>query len=198
MKTDCCMPVWINRIHFYNAPSTFQRLMERMFGVQHFHTLLLYVNYVIVFSSSVEQHLERLDAGLSAITVCAWDFHSSCSIESPACRTRKMSNKKPQMTPGHQTVRKALTIWRYDLKQPLYWLMQIKEPLNFGNGCKLWRLRAVLSQESKGRCGLLPMLLSHLPIQREECLIMKLGFLALTCFMTGKFFDVWFGPVKTP
>uniref|UniRef100_A0A3B1JU25 Gypsy retrotransposon integrase-like protein 1 n=1 Tax=Astyanax mexicanus TaxID=7994 RepID=A0A3B1JU25_ASTMX len=43
-----------------NAPSTFQRLMERMFGDQRFQTLLLYLDDIIVFSSTVLQHLERL------------------------------------------------------------------------------------------------------------------------------------------
>ena len=37
-----------------NAPGTFQCLMERIFCDQHFQSLLLYLNDVIVFSSSFE------------------------------------------------------------------------------------------------------------------------------------------------
>ncbi|KAL2095353.1 hypothetical protein ACEWY4_010072 [Coilia grayii] len=44
-----------------NAPSTFQRLMERIFGDCRYQSVLLYLDDVIVFSSTVEQHLERLE-----------------------------------------------------------------------------------------------------------------------------------------
>jgi len=50
-----------------NAPSTFQRLMERIFGAQHCQSLLPYLDDVIVFSSSVAQHMERLDAVLEKL-----------------------------------------------------------------------------------------------------------------------------------
>lgn len=71
-KTAFCTPFGLyefNRMPFglCNAPSTFQRLMERMFGSQHFQTLLLYLDDVIVFSSSIDEHLERLDKVLSRL-----------------------------------------------------------------------------------------------------------------------------------
>uniref|UniRef100_A0A667Y9Z6 Gypsy retrotransposon integrase-like protein 1 n=1 Tax=Myripristis murdjan TaxID=586833 RepID=A0A667Y9Z6_9TELE len=50
-----------------NAPSTFQRLMERIFGDQHCQSLLLYLDDVVVFSSTVEEHLDRLDVVLSRL-----------------------------------------------------------------------------------------------------------------------------------
>lgn len=72
MKTAFCTPFGLfefNRMPFglCNAPSTFQRLMERMFGAQHFETLLLYLDDIIVFSASVDQHLERLDSVLARL-----------------------------------------------------------------------------------------------------------------------------------
>ena len=71
-KTAFCTPFGLfefNRMPFglCNAPSTFQRLMERIFGAQHFQTLLLYLDDVIVFSSSVDEHLERLELVLSRL-----------------------------------------------------------------------------------------------------------------------------------
>lgn len=71
-KTAFCTPFGLfefNRMPFglSNAPSTFQRLMERMFGSQHFQTLLLYLDDVIVFSCSMDQHLERLDKVLGRL-----------------------------------------------------------------------------------------------------------------------------------
>lgn len=44
-----------------NSPSTFQRYMERILGDKIFHTLLVYLDDVIVFSRTVEEHLDRLE-----------------------------------------------------------------------------------------------------------------------------------------
>lgn len=41
--------------------------MERMFGDQRCHSLLLYLDDVVVFSSSVEEHLSRLDLVLGRL-----------------------------------------------------------------------------------------------------------------------------------
>ncbi len=71
-KTAFCTPFGLfefNRMPFglCNAPGTFQRLMEHMFGSQHFQTLLLYLDDVIVFSGSIDQHLERLEMVLNRL-----------------------------------------------------------------------------------------------------------------------------------
>lgn len=47
-----------------NALSTCQRLMQRIFGDQQCHSLLLYLGDIVVFSSTVNQHLERLEVVL--------------------------------------------------------------------------------------------------------------------------------------
>lgn len=64
-KTAFCTPFGLfewNRMPFglCNAPSTFQRLMQRLFGDQQCQSLLLYLDDIVVFSSTVEQHVERL------------------------------------------------------------------------------------------------------------------------------------------
>lgn len=64
-KTAFCTPFGLfefNRMAFglCNAPGTFQRLMERMFGDCRYQSVLLYLDDVIVFSATVQQHLERL------------------------------------------------------------------------------------------------------------------------------------------
>lgn len=51
-----CLPYGLS-----NGPSTFQCLMERIFSDESFQSVLLYLDDVIVFSSTVEQHLERLE-----------------------------------------------------------------------------------------------------------------------------------------
>ncbi len=69
-KTAFCTPFGLyefNRMPFglCNAPGTFQQLMECILGNQWFQALLLYLDDVVVFSSTFEQHLQRLDLVLS-------------------------------------------------------------------------------------------------------------------------------------
>lgn len=71
-KTAFCTPFGLfewNRMPFglCNAPSTFQRLMQRIFGDQQCQSLLLYLDDIVVFSSTVEQHLERLEVVLGRL-----------------------------------------------------------------------------------------------------------------------------------
>ena len=71
-KTAFCTPFGLfefNRMPFglCNAPSTFQRLMQRMFGDQQGQSLLLYLDDIVIFSSSVFQHLQRLEVVLGRL-----------------------------------------------------------------------------------------------------------------------------------
>lgn len=71
-KTAFCTPFGLfewNRMPFglCNAPSTFQRLMERLFGDQQCQSLLLYLDDIVVFSSSVRQHLDRMEVVLQRL-----------------------------------------------------------------------------------------------------------------------------------
>ena len=70
-KTAFCTPFGLfefNRMAFglCNAPSTFPRLMERIFG-DHLQSLVLFLDDVVVFSTSVEQHLQRLELVLQRL-----------------------------------------------------------------------------------------------------------------------------------
>ena len=71
-KTAFCTPFGLfefERMPFglCNAPGTFQRLMERIFGDQSLQSVLLYLDDVIVFSTSIEQHVARLEMVLSRL-----------------------------------------------------------------------------------------------------------------------------------
>lgn len=71
-KTAFCTPFGLfewNRMPFglCNAPGTFQRLMQRLFGDQQCQTLLLYLDDIVIFSSTVAQHLERMDVVLGRL-----------------------------------------------------------------------------------------------------------------------------------
>ncbi|KAJ8006767.1 hypothetical protein DPEC_G00110630 [Dallia pectoralis] len=69
-KTAFCTPFGLyeyNQMPFglCNAPGTFQRLMERILGDERFQSLLLYLDHVVVFSSSFKQYLICLQLVLS-------------------------------------------------------------------------------------------------------------------------------------
>lgn len=71
-KTAFCTPFGLfewQRMPFglCNAPTTFQRSMERIFGDQQCQTLLLYLDDIVVFLSSVTQHLEWLELVLGRL-----------------------------------------------------------------------------------------------------------------------------------
>ena len=44
-----------------NSPATFQRLMQRCFGDEALQSLLIYLDDIIVYSASYEEHLQRLE-----------------------------------------------------------------------------------------------------------------------------------------
>ena len=50
-----------------NSPSTFQRIMEFIFGDMNLTELILYLDDVLVFSSTFEEHLHRLDKVLERL-----------------------------------------------------------------------------------------------------------------------------------
>lgn len=71
-KTAFCTPFGLFEYNWMpfglcNAPSTFQRLMERVFGDQRFQSLLLYLDDIVIFSSSFEQHLQSLEMVLERL-----------------------------------------------------------------------------------------------------------------------------------
>ncbi len=70
-KTAFCTPLGLFGFEsmpfgLCNAPGTFQRLMERIFGDQSLQSFLLYLDDIIVFSS-VEQHLQIFEVVLSQL-----------------------------------------------------------------------------------------------------------------------------------
>ena len=48
-----------------NAPATFQRLMERCMGELNLKECLIFLDDILIFSESFDEHLSRLDAVFS-------------------------------------------------------------------------------------------------------------------------------------
>ncbi len=51
-----------------NAPATFERLMEKVLSGLHWKTCLVYIDDIIVFGSTLDSHLQRLEEVLKRIT----------------------------------------------------------------------------------------------------------------------------------
>ena len=51
-----------------NAPATFERMMEKVLSGLHWETCLIYLDDIMVFGASFEQHLERLEEILNRIS----------------------------------------------------------------------------------------------------------------------------------
>ena len=51
-----------------NGPSTFQRLVQTMFRKELFNTILRYLDDVLVFSTTIQEHIERLDVVFTKLT----------------------------------------------------------------------------------------------------------------------------------
>ena len=58
-----------NRMAFglTNAPATFQRLMERCMGELNLKECLIYLDDILIFLESFDEHLSRLDAVFSLL-----------------------------------------------------------------------------------------------------------------------------------
>ena len=50
-----------------NAPATFQRLMERCMGYLNLRDCLIYLDDIVIFSSTFQEHLEHLEAVFSRL-----------------------------------------------------------------------------------------------------------------------------------
>ena len=50
-----------------NSPSTFQRIIEHILGDLNFTSLLLYLDDILIFSDTMDQHIERLDKVLERL-----------------------------------------------------------------------------------------------------------------------------------
>ena len=67
-------------VGFCNAPATFQRAMDMILAGEKWQICLVYLDDVIVFSGSPEEHLQHLDEvltllGKAGVTLKAWKFH---------------------------------------------------------------------------------------------------------------------------
>ena len=51
-----------------NAPATFMRLMDKVFGDENFQTLLIYLDDILIFGRTFEEMIESLDMVLSRLT----------------------------------------------------------------------------------------------------------------------------------
>ncbi|XP_063809856.1 uncharacterized protein LOC135028570 [Pseudophryne corroboree] len=88
-KTAFTMPMGLfefDRMPFglCNAPATFQRVMEHCLGHRNFEMVLLYLDDVIIYSRSYEEHLQHLDEVFAQLTKCGLKLKpSKCHLLKP-------------------------------------------------------------------------------------------------------------------
>lgn len=64
-----------------SAPSTFERLMERVLRGLHWKSLLIYLDDVIIFSQSISNHIERLSEVFARLRVAKLKLKpAKCSL----------------------------------------------------------------------------------------------------------------------
>lgn len=68
-----------------NAPSTFQRLMEKCMGDMHLKDVLVFIDDLIVFSKTLEEH----EARLMKVHTCLKEFRLKLSPESVSSSRRQ-------------------------------------------------------------------------------------------------------------
>ena len=59
-----------------NAPATFQRLMESCLGELHLNWCIIYLDDIIVFSQTPDEHLHRLKAIFNKLKAAGLNFPS--------------------------------------------------------------------------------------------------------------------------
>ena len=90
-----CMPFGLT-----NAPATFQQLMQSCLGNLHLHYCIIYLDDVIVFSKTPEEHVARLNvvfkklkqAGLKLKSSKCEFFQAKVDLFRPCCNQRRHTN----------------------------------------------------------------------------------------------------------
>ena len=59
-----------------NAPATFQRLMESCLGDLHLNWCIIYLDDIIVFSITPEEHLQRLRGVFCKTGLCRFEIET--------------------------------------------------------------------------------------------------------------------------
>ena len=59
-----------------NAPATFQRLMESCLGDLHLNWCIIYLDDIIVFSETPQEHIKRLHGVFQNLSFCRFDIET--------------------------------------------------------------------------------------------------------------------------
>ena len=71
--------VWMP-FNLTNALATFQHLMETCLGEIHLKWCIIYLDNIIVFSKTPEEHIERLRAVFEKLSIAGLRFKLSCFV----------------------------------------------------------------------------------------------------------------------
>ena len=198
-----------NRMPFglTNAPATFQRLIETCMGDLHLNSCLLYLDDIVVFSRSFEEHLTRLEAVFQRLHQAGLKLKTSKFIRNFSQIARPLY----EVTTGVPSKRNKIKIcpgFRWGPKQEdafkkLKDLVTSAPVLAFANFNKPFILHTDASAESLGACLYQeqddnterPIAFASRGLSQSErnYPAHKLEFLSLKWAVTDKFHDYLYG-----
>ncbi|XP_048842280.1 uncharacterized protein LOC125715081 [Brienomyrus brachyistius] len=122
--------------------SSLPRLMQRMFGDQQGQSLLLYLDDIVVFSSTVEQHLERLEVVLNRLQLEGLKVKlSKCAFLQSESHQVPGTQAAITVLPGHSladiralqqadpTLKEVLVFWRRKQRPNFEERKQLSQPV---------------------------------------------------------------------
>ena len=119
-KTAFVMPpplgLWeCNRMPFglCNAPSTFQRTMEKCLGDLNNMCCVVYLDEIIVFGKTVEEHVSRLEAVIQRLSEHGFKLKASkCKLLQNRVKYRRRNRNRPRQNRIHSYLARPFWAWQ--------------------------------------------------------------------------------------
>ncbi|KAM9741692.1 uncharacterized protein ACNS7B_012695 isoform 1-T1 [Menidia menidia] len=180
-----------------NAPSTFQRLMERCMGDLHLKEVLVFLDDIIIFSATLEEHEERLLRVLSRLKQFGLKLSPEKSRSPTKLKNPEGKYSDPKQSFGdkwtsHQQIAFETVISKLTTA-PVLGFANSQLPYILHTDASTIGLGAVLYQEQEGKLRVIAYASRGLSVSESKYPAHKLEFLALKWSVTEKFHDYLYG-----
>ncbi|KAK7910387.1 hypothetical protein WMY93_015071 [Mugilogobius chulae] len=170
-----------------NAPSTFQRLMERCMGDLHLKEVLVFLDDLIIFSDSLEEHERRLLRVLDRLH--HWESKEINTPQDTHLQSKSAiwRTVESQLSACFESLITKLTT------APVLGFADSSQPYILHTDASVTGLGAALYQEQKGKLRVIAYASRGLSQSESHYPAHKLEFLALKWAVTEKFQDYLYG-----